>query len=86
MQLECQRVLAAAGYAQYEISAYARPGRQCRHNLNYWRFGDYLGIGAGAHGKVTVAGEVDPHREAALAARLPRRRRPGRIAAPGAAA
>ncbi|HEY7752611.1 MAG TPA: radical SAM family heme chaperone HemW [Steroidobacteraceae bacterium] len=58
MQVECQRALAAAGYAQYEVSAYARPGRQCRHNLNYWRFGDYLGIGAGAHGKVTVGGAV----------------------------
>jgi putative oxygen-independent coproporphyrinogen III oxidase len=54
MQLECQRLLASRGYAQYEVSAYARPGRQCRHNLNYWRFGDYLGIGAGAHGKVTT--------------------------------
>jgi len=51
MQLACQERLAAAGYGQYEVSAYARPGRQCRHNLNYWRFGDYLGIGAGAHGK-----------------------------------
>jgi putative oxygen-independent coproporphyrinogen III oxidase len=49
-----QALLAAAGYAQYEISAYARPGRQCTHNLNYWRFGDYLGIGAGAHGKLTL--------------------------------
>jgi oxygen-independent coproporphyrinogen-3 oxidase len=58
MQLACQARLAGAGYAQYEISGYARPGRQCRHNLNYWRFGDYLGIGAGAHGKVTVAGSV----------------------------
>jgi putative oxygen-independent coproporphyrinogen III oxidase len=56
MQVDCQRALAAAGFAQYEVSAYARPGRQCRHNLNYWRFGDYLGIGAGAHGKATVAG------------------------------
>ncbi|RMF18464.1 MAG: radical SAM family heme chaperone HemW [Gammaproteobacteria bacterium] len=45
--------LARAGYAQYEVSAYARPGERCRHNLNYWLFGDYLGIGAGAHGKVT---------------------------------
>lgn len=45
--------LAAAGYARYEVSAYARDGRRCRHNLNYWRFGDYLGIGAGAHGKLT---------------------------------
>jgi oxygen-independent coproporphyrinogen-3 oxidase len=51
MQLACQQRLAEAGYAQYEVSAYARAGRSCRHNLNYWRFGDYLGIGAGAHGK-----------------------------------
>lgn len=43
--------LAAAGYARYEVSAYARDGRQCRHNLTYWTFGDYVGIGAGAHGK-----------------------------------
>jgi putative oxygen-independent coproporphyrinogen III oxidase len=50
-----QAHLAQHGYGQYEISAYARPGRQCRHNLNYWRFGDYLGIGAGAHGKITDA-------------------------------
>ncbi|MES2625153.1 MAG: radical SAM family heme chaperone HemW [Pseudomonadota bacterium] len=42
------------GYARYEISAYSKPGRQARHNLNYWDFGDYLGIGAGAHGKVTL--------------------------------
>jgi len=51
MQLDCQQRLAEAGFRQYEVSAYARDGRQCRHNLNYWRFGDYLGIGAGAHGK-----------------------------------
>lgn len=49
----CREHLAVAGFAQYEVSAYARPGRRCRHNLNYWRFGDYLGIGAGAHGKLT---------------------------------
>lgn len=42
------------GYQQYEISAYARAGQQCRHNLNYWRYGDYLGIGCGAHGKITL--------------------------------
>ena len=54
MQEACQARLAAAGFAQYEISAYARGGRQCRHNLNYWQFGDYLGIGAGAHGKLTL--------------------------------
>ena len=47
------RLLTRAGYQQYEISAYARPGYQCQHNLNYWRFGDYLGIGCGAHGKIT---------------------------------
>jgi putative oxygen-independent coproporphyrinogen III oxidase len=60
MQGECQRLLAEAGFGQYEVSAYAREGRQCRHNLNYWRFGDYMGIGAGAHGKTTnaVTGEV----------------------------
>lgn len=58
MQLDCQRLLAARGFGQYEISGYARPGRECRHNLNYWRFGDYLGIGAGAHGKATVDGVV----------------------------
>ncbi|MCC8689581.1 radical SAM family heme chaperone HemW [Xanthomonas campestris] len=57
MQEHCQRLLAAAGYAQYEVSAYARPGRQCQHNLNYWRFGDYLGIGAGAHGKISSGAE-----------------------------
>ena len=48
-------MLAAAGYARYEISAFARAGYECRHNLNYWRFGDYLGLGAGAHGKHTLA-------------------------------
>jgi putative oxygen-independent coproporphyrinogen III oxidase len=58
MQLDCQRLLAAHGFEQYEISAYARPGRRCQHNLNYWRFGDYLGIGAGAHGKLTVDGTI----------------------------
>ena len=55
MQEDCQATLAGRGYAQYEISAYATEGRRCRHNLNYWRFGDYLGIGAGAHGKLTDA-------------------------------
>jgi oxygen-independent coproporphyrinogen-3 oxidase len=51
LQLACQQRLARAQYAQYEVSAYARAGARCRHNLNYWQFGDYLGIGAGAHGK-----------------------------------
>ncbi|KAJ4854041.1 radical SAM family heme chaperone HemW [Xylella fastidiosa] len=53
MQEHTQRLLAEAGYQHYEVSAYAREGWQCLHNLNYWRFGDYLGIGAGAHGKIT---------------------------------
>lgn len=48
-----QVLLANAGYSQYEVSAYAQPGKQARHNLHYWQFGDYLGIGAGAHGKIT---------------------------------
>jgi oxygen-independent coproporphyrinogen-3 oxidase len=52
-QQACQATLAAHGYRQYEVSAYARDGHPCRHNLNYWQFGDYLGIGAGAHGKLT---------------------------------
>jgi coproporphyrinogen III oxidase-like Fe-S oxidoreductase len=54
MQTECQALLAQRGYEQYEVSAYARAGFGCRHNLNYWGFGDYLGIGAGAHGKLTL--------------------------------
>ena len=49
-----QKKLADLGYEQYEISAYAKPGFQCQHNINYWQFGDYLGIGCGAHGKVTL--------------------------------
>lgn len=53
-----QALLAEAGYRQYEVSAYARDGFQCRHNRNYWEFGDYLGIGAGAHGKLTQADGV----------------------------
>jgi oxygen-independent coproporphyrinogen-3 oxidase len=54
MQEHCQARLAAAGYEHYETSAYARPGHRCAHNLNYWRYGDYLGVGAGAHGKITL--------------------------------
>ena len=57
MQQMGQARLASAGYEQYEVSAYAQSGRQCQHNRNYWTFGDYLGIGAGAHGKVTDRGQ-----------------------------
>lgn len=55
IQAAGERLLAGAGYAQYEVSAYSQPGRECRHNRNYWTFGDYLGIGAGAHAKITFA-------------------------------
>ena len=58
MQDAVEALLGAAGYAHYETSAYARPGRQCRHNLNYWSFGDYLGIGAGAHSKLSFPDRI----------------------------
>ena len=61
MQLMVEGALASAGFAHYEISAFARPGRRCKHNLNYWEFGDYLGIGAGAHGKLSFADRVTRH-------------------------
>jgi oxygen-independent coproporphyrinogen-3 oxidase len=54
MQEACQAEIAQAGYRHYEVSAYAKPGRHCQHNLNYWLFGDYVGLGAGAHGKLTL--------------------------------
>jgi oxygen-independent coproporphyrinogen-3 oxidase len=78
MLASCRERLSEAGFSQYEVSAYAAAGRRCRHNLNYWRFGDYLGVGAGAHGKLTLAaaGQVwrseqprEPRRYAAAAAR-----------------
>lgn len=58
MQEAIESRLAAAGFAHYETSAFARAGQQCRHNLNYWHFGDYLGIGAGAHSKLTLHDRV----------------------------
>ena len=58
MQDACARLLQDGGYENYEVSAWAKAGRQCRHNLNYWSFGDYLGIGAGAHGKITLPAEA----------------------------
>ncbi len=54
-QKQAQHILAEQGYPQYEVSAYSQVNRQCQHNVNYWQFGDYLGIGAGAHGKITQA-------------------------------
>ena len=58
MQQGLHQLAGRHGYQQYEVSALARPGMSCRHNLNYWQFGDYLGIGAGAHGKITQDGEI----------------------------
>lgn len=59
IQDEGAGILTGAGFSQYEISAWTRPGRECRHNLNYWRFGDYLGIGAGAHEKLSLEGGIE---------------------------
>jgi oxygen-independent coproporphyrinogen-3 oxidase len=58
MQAMIEQTLALKGYANYETSAFARPGRECRHNVNYWLFGDYLGIGAGAHSKISFADKI----------------------------
>jgi oxygen-independent coproporphyrinogen-3 oxidase len=56
-----EEILGKAGYEHYETSAFARPRRRCRHNLNYWEFGDYLGIGAGAHGKISYPDRITRH-------------------------
>jgi putative oxygen-independent coproporphyrinogen III oxidase len=61
MQAMVEDTLGAAGFEHYETSAFARPGRRCKHNLNYWEFGDYAGIGAGAHGKLSFADRVTRH-------------------------
>jgi len=58
MQEQGQAMLASQGFVQYEVSAYASEGAMCRHNVNYWEFGDYLAVGAGAHGKITRDGAV----------------------------
>ena len=61
MQVMAEETLAAAGYQHYETSAFARPGRRARHNVNYWEFGDYIGIGAGAHGKLSFPDRITRH-------------------------
>ena len=53
-----RELLEENGYSQYEVSAFGRDGSRCRHNVNYWRFGDYVGIGAGAHGKIGRGGKI----------------------------
>jgi len=73
IQIACQERLAQAGFVQYEVSAYARDGRVCRHNLNYWQFGDYLGVGAGAHGKSTRREDDRLQVERSTCTREPRR-------------
>ena len=64
MQVMVEELLSGAGFEHYETSAFAKPGHRCRHNLNYWEFGDYLGIGAGAHGKLSFAERVARHAQA----------------------
>jgi oxygen-independent coproporphyrinogen-3 oxidase len=64
MQLAVEALAAEAGLEHYETSAFARPGMRCRHNLNYWEFGDYLGLGAGAHGKISFPDRVTRHERA----------------------
>jgi len=59
MQVLVEEILGTAGYGHYETSAFARPGQPCRHNLNYWTFGDYLGLGAGAHGKLSFHDRIE---------------------------
>src|SRR5205085_5453010 len=61
MQLELEKLLLSHDYEHYETSAFARAGRRSRHNLNYWQFGDYLGIGAGAHGKISFPDRITRH-------------------------
>jgi oxygen-independent coproporphyrinogen-3 oxidase len=76
----CGTRLSEAGFAQYEVSGYAKANRQCRHNLNYWTFGDYLGVGAGAHGKLSSAATGSVVRT--VQAREPRRYLAGLPATP----
>jgi oxygen-independent coproporphyrinogen-3 oxidase len=64
MQLMVEEALGSRGFERYETSAFARPGMRCRHNLNYWEFGDYLGIGAGAHGKLSFPDRITRHEQA----------------------
>src|SRR4030095_3799037 len=64
MQLTVEATLGEMGFEHYETSAFAKKGKRCRHNLNYWEFGDYLGIGAGAHGKISFPDRITRHERA----------------------
>ena len=64
-------ILAAAGYQQYEVSNYAKPGHACRHNRHIWRYGHYLGVGAGAHGRVPINGQLTATRAYKMPATYP---------------
>jgi len=64
LQSMVEEILREDGFEHYETSAFARPGRRCRHNLNYWEFGDYLGVGAGAHGKISFPDRIARHERA----------------------
>jgi putative oxygen-independent coproporphyrinogen III oxidase len=64
MQLAVEAILGDMGFEHYETSAFAKPEKRCRHNLNYWEFGDYLGIGAGAHGKISFPERITRHEHA----------------------
>jgi coproporphyrinogen III oxidase-like Fe-S oxidoreductase len=59
MQAQAEDTAGSGGLRNYETSAFAKPGHRCRHNLNYWTFGDYLGIGAGAHGKLSFHDRIE---------------------------
>ena len=76
MQIRVEGMLGAAGYEHYETSAYAKPGMRCQHNLNYWGFGDYVAIGAGAHGKLSMPGGPPGSNEAAKIVRTERVKQP----------
>jgi putative oxygen-independent coproporphyrinogen III oxidase len=76
MQIRVEELLGAAGYDHYETSAYAKPGMRCQHNLNYWGFGDYVAIGAGAHGKLSMPGGPTGSNESAKIVRTERVKQP----------
>ena len=76
MQIRVEEMLSAAGYEHYETSAYAKPGMRCQHNLNYWGFGDYVAIGAGAHGKLSMPGGPPGSHESAKIVRTERVKQP----------